>query len=169
MILVVIFVLQFFQKRFAEVQRRFEKYRSEANDLEPRLTRALRELRGVEEATCLLDLASDDPEGIQGQLNHCLVSLNPHLNEVANIQIFQRFIGSLFIRYVQRFYRTLSEVKGEVENIIKKGRQALEQETASNPDHFRKRLDMLKELYNKVNYLRLLLRQQVLRQKCNLT
>ncbi|PSN39418.1 hypothetical protein C0J52_22771 [Blattella germanica] len=59
------------QKRFTEVQVKFQRFRSPTN-LEPRLSRALRELRGVEEATCLLELASDDPEGIEGQLKHCM-------------------------------------------------------------------------------------------------
>ena len=60
------------QKRFSEVQLKFQRFRSPSN-LEPRLVRALRELRGVEEATCLLELATDDPEGIEGQLKHCMV------------------------------------------------------------------------------------------------
>jgi hypothetical protein len=63
------------QERFSEVQHKFQRFRAPSN-LEPRLARALRELRGVEEATCLLELASDDPEGIEGQLKHCLVLLN---------------------------------------------------------------------------------------------
>jgi hypothetical protein len=60
------------QKRFSEVQIKFQRFRSPSN-LESRLARALKELRGVEEATCLLELASDDPEGIEGQLKHCMV------------------------------------------------------------------------------------------------
>lgn len=61
------------QKRFKEVQERFKQFQSSSSDIEPRLTRVLRELRGVEEATCLLDIASDDLEGIEGQLKHCMV------------------------------------------------------------------------------------------------
>jgi hypothetical protein len=62
------------QERFSEVQRKFQRFRSPSN-LESRLARTQRELRGVEEAMCLLELASDDPEGIEGQLKHCLVLL----------------------------------------------------------------------------------------------
>jgi len=70
---VVVLIAQYvLQKRFSEVQLKFQRFRSPSN-LEPRLARALRELRGVEEATCLLELASDDPEGIEGQLKHCMV------------------------------------------------------------------------------------------------
>ena len=62
------------EQKFSEVQRKFQRFRSPIN-LEPRLSRALRELRGIEEATCLLELASEDPEAIEGQLKHCLVKI----------------------------------------------------------------------------------------------
>lgn len=60
------------EQKFSEVQKKFDRFRSPTN-LEPRLSRALRELGGIEEATCLLELASEDPEAIEGQLKHCLV------------------------------------------------------------------------------------------------
>ena len=60
------------RQKFAEVQSKFQRFRSPAN-IEPRLSRALRELRGIEEATCLLELATEDPETIERQLKHCLV------------------------------------------------------------------------------------------------
>ena len=62
------------EQKFSEVQRKFQRFRSPIN-LEPRLSRALRELRGIEEATCLLELSSEDPEAIEGQLKHCLVRI----------------------------------------------------------------------------------------------
>lgn len=58
--------------KFDEVQAKFQRFRSPAN-VEPRLSRALRELRGIEEATCLLELATEDPQAIERQLKHCLV------------------------------------------------------------------------------------------------
>ena len=60
------------KQKFIEVQNKFQRFRSPTN-LEPRLSRALRELRGIEEATCLLELATEDPEAIERQLKHCLV------------------------------------------------------------------------------------------------
>nr|CAD7573370.1 unnamed protein product [Timema californicum] len=108
------------QRRFSEVQHKFQQFRSPSN-LEPRLSRALRELRSVEEATCLLEIASEDPEAIQGQLKHCM-----------------------------RFYRTLSEIKGDVEDIIKAGRKLVEDKAVSEPAKFNLRIDLLKELYNKL-------------------
>ncbi|XP_063994810.1 dystrophin, isoforms A/C/F/G/H-like isoform X4 [Diachasmimorpha longicaudata] len=108
------------EQKFLEVQRKFQRFRSPSN-LEPRLSRALRELRGIEEATCLLELASEDPEAIEGQLKHCL-----------------------------RFYQTLSEIKSEIESIIVIGRKLVEENSVSEPDKFSKRIDTLKELYNKL-------------------
>ncbi|XP_023248432.1 dystrophin, isoforms A/C/F/G/H [Copidosoma floridanum] len=108
------------QQKFDEVQAKFQRFRSPAN-IEPRLSRALRELRGIEEATCLLELATEDPEAIERQLKHCL-----------------------------RFYQTLSEIKGEIESIIVAGRKSIEESYADDPDKFSKRIDTLKELYNKL-------------------
>lgn len=62
------------EQKYTKVQRKFQRFRCPIN-LEPRLSRALRELRGIEEATCLLELSSEDPEAIEGQLKHCLVSI----------------------------------------------------------------------------------------------
>lgn len=60
------------EQKFAEIQRKFQRFRC-PNNLEPRLSRAMRELCGIEEATCLLELSSEDPEAVEGQLKHCLV------------------------------------------------------------------------------------------------
>ncbi|CAB3232974.1 unnamed protein product [Arctia plantaginis] len=49
-----------------------------------------------------------------------------------------------------RFYRTLSEIKSEVESIIKTGRKMVEEKTVPEPQEFSKKIDMLKELYNKL-------------------
>nr|XP_031832544.1 utrophin-like isoform X2 [Nomia melanderi] len=108
------------EQTFSEVQKKFQRFRCPTN-LEPRLSRALRELRGIEEATCLLELSSEDPEAIDGQLKHCL-----------------------------RFYQTLSEIKSEIENIILTGRKLVEEKSVVEPEKFSKRIDMLKELYNKL-------------------
>ncbi|XP_024942901.1 dystrophin isoform X21 [Cephus cinctus] len=108
------------EQKFNEVQRKFQRFRCPTN-LEPRLSRALRELRGIEEATCLLELSSEDPEAIEGQLKHCL-----------------------------RFYQTLSEIKSEIESIIVTGRMLVEDRNVPEPEKFSKRIDTLKELYNKL-------------------
>ncbi|XP_076177445.1 dystrophin, isoforms A/C/F/G/H isoform X5 [Ptiloglossa arizonensis] len=112
--------LSLIEQKFSEVQKKFQRFRCPTN-LEPRLSRALRELGGIEEATCLLELSSEDPEAIEGQLKHCL-----------------------------RFYQTLSEIKSEIENIIVTGRKLVEDKSVLEPEKFSRRIDMLKELYNKL-------------------
>lgn len=62
------------EQKYSKVQRNFQRLCCPTN-IEPRLSRALRELRGIEEATCLLELSSEDPEAIDGQLKHCLVAI----------------------------------------------------------------------------------------------
>lgn len=51
---------------------------------------------------------------------------------------------------MQRFYQTLSEIKSEIECIIVTGRKLVEDKVVPDSDKFSKRIDMLKELYNKV-------------------
>lgn len=106
------------EQKFAEVQRKFHRFCCNSN-LEPRMSRALRELRGIEEATCLLELASEDPETVESQLKHCI-----------------------------RFYQTLSEIKSEIEAIIVSGRTQVAENSVSEPEEFSRRIDVLKELYN---------------------
>lgn len=62
-----------FQKKFYELEEKFERFRSPAN-IEPKIAQTFKELREIEESLCLLELASDDPEGIEGQLKYCNVS-----------------------------------------------------------------------------------------------
>lgn len=55
----------------------------------------------------------------------------------------------LFVLF-QRFYRTLSEMKSEVESVIKTGRKMVEEKAVPEPQVFSKKIDTLKELYNKL-------------------
>ncbi|XP_045779369.1 dystrophin, isoforms A/C/F/G/H-like isoform X8 [Maniola jurtina] len=95
---------------------------SEAVRLATRLTRATDALREVQRgATAALSLRAADPDAVRAQLRTCL-----------------------------RFYRTLSEIKSEVESIIKTGRKMVEEKAVPGPQEFSKKIDMLKELYNRL-------------------
>lgn len=63
------------QKRFYQLEEKFERYQS-PGDLPTRVTRVLRELQAIENTSCLLELASDDPDSIKGQLEQCLVIIS---------------------------------------------------------------------------------------------
>ncbi|XP_039760235.1 dystrophin-like isoform X3 [Pararge aegeria] len=95
---------------------------SDAARLATRLTRATDALREVQRgAAAALSLRAADPDAVRAQLRTCL-----------------------------RFYRTLSEIKSEVESIIKTGRKMVEEKAVSEPQEFSKKIDMLKELYNRL-------------------
>jgi len=67
--------------------------------------------------------------------------------------MFTKRIDNIFV-ILQRFYQTLSEIKSEIECIIVTGRKLVEDKVIPEPDKFSKRIDMLKELYNKVLMIR---------------
>ena len=47
-----------------------------------------------------------------------------------------------------KLYKVLSEVKGEIETVIKTGRKVCEDPTTKNPKKLNQRIDALKHLYN---------------------
>ena len=68
-----------------DVKTKFRKFQN-PSDLEPRLERMLRVLRDLEQGMCYIELASDDGEAIEGQLNNCLVScFRLLLKELCNV------------------------------------------------------------------------------------
>nr|XP_049693576.1 dystrophin, isoforms A/C/F/G/H isoform X3 [Helicoverpa armigera] len=90
--------------------------------LPERLAAAQRSLEAVQrECAAALAPAGHEPDAVRAQLRTCL-----------------------------RFYRTLSEIKSEVETIIKTGRKMVEEKTVEEPQEFSKKIDLLKELYNKL-------------------
>ncbi|XP_028157710.1 dystrophin, isoforms A/C/F/G/H-like [Ostrinia furnacalis] len=89
----------------------------DGDDLSARLTRATNTLREVQRAAAAgLQLAGAGPDAVRHQLRRCL-----------------------------KFYRTLSEIKAEVEAVIKSGRRA-----ADGAPDLSRRVDQLKELYNRL-------------------
>ncbi|XP_063538770.1 uncharacterized protein LOC134748000 [Cydia strobilella] len=91
----------------------------EDDSLEGRLSRAMRTLRAVQTgADRELALSSAQPDAVRAVLRRCL-----------------------------KFYRTLSEIKSEVESVIKTGRKMAEDEDGRE---LSPRIDALKELYNRL-------------------
>lgn len=86
---------------------------------ESRLNRAIAELRNVERSTLVLDVATAGPSTIQAQYQKCL-----------------------------QIYRTLSEIKPEIESTIKTGRRVCEDKFTKSPKQLGLRIDALKHLYN---------------------
>lgn len=78
-------------------------------------------LHDVQDGSSQLSISSCEPDDIQEKLNHCM-----------------------------HFYKILSDIKSEVENVIKQGRQIVDKEQVENPKELTQRLDSLKQLYNQL-------------------
>ncbi|CRK92206.1 CLUMA_CG005754, isoform A [Clunio marinus] len=107
------------QDRFVHCQEKLEKFTSPQAIFENRLSRAIADLRNVERSCCILDVASAGSQNVHDQYQHCL-----------------------------KFYRKLSEVKPEIENIIKSGRQLCNETFTKDSKKLNTRIDTLKHLYN---------------------
>ena len=64
----------FLQKHYAEVMTKFRKFQRPV-DFEPKLSHVKRQLDEIEERIHLIEIRSEDPEQISGQLEHCMVRL----------------------------------------------------------------------------------------------
>lgn len=107
------------EERFLAAEAKLNAFTSPQANFETRLNRALGELRNVERNSCILDVASAGPSNVHDQFKHCL-----------------------------KMYRTLSEVKSEIENVIKTGRKVCDEKTTKNPKKLSLSIDALKHLYN---------------------
>jgi hypothetical protein len=86
-----------------------------------------------------MELSSDDPESIQGQLNQCTVIL---ILQFINNLLF------ILILFLQKEYGELSDLKKEVEHVLREGRRHVEDKKADSK--LNTELDAIKALYNKV-------------------
>lgn len=111
--------LNLLEKHFTVVQDKLHTFTSPQVNFETRLNRALGELRNIERASCVLDVVSAGPSNVHDQYKHCL-----------------------------KMYRTLSEVKGEIETVIKTGRKICEDRGTRYPKKLGLSIDALKHLYN---------------------
>lgn len=69
-----LFLAPHLQATLQDVRNKFRKFQN-PSELEPRLERMLRVLRDLEQSMCYIELASDDCEAIEGQLNNCIVTI----------------------------------------------------------------------------------------------
>lgn len=58
--------------------------------------------------------------------------------------------GGSFLLVLQKLYKILSEVKGEVETVIKTGRQIVQRQQTEQPKELDDRVTALKLLYNQL-------------------
>ncbi|XP_030080851.1 dystrophin, isoforms A/C/F/G/H isoform X11 [Drosophila hydei] len=111
--------LNLMEKRFKACQVKLNKCIAPQSAYESRLNRAYGDLRNVEHSTLVLDVASAGPSTVQAQHQKCL-----------------------------QIYRTLSEIKADIESTIKTGRRVCEDKYTKSPKQLSQRIDALKHLYN---------------------
>ncbi|XP_076782972.1 utrophin isoform X2 [Arvicanthis niloticus] len=106
------------QRKLREVSTKFQLFQKPAN-FEQRMLDCKRVLDGVKAELHVLDMKDVDPDVIQTHLDKCM-----------------------------KLYKTLSEVKLEVETVIKTGRHIVQKQQTDNPKSMDEQLTSLKVLYN---------------------
>ncbi|CAG0878917.1 unnamed protein product [Darwinula stevensoni] len=112
--------LALLQGKFKDLEGKILLFRG-VTQIQPRLTRLLRLMNELEQNLCLTDLSSDDPDSIQGHLNHC-----------------------------NRFGKEHTDLKEEVEEVIRKGQEAVQQQQVPDPHSLKIKLEKLQESYHQV-------------------
>uniref|UniRef100_A0A7N8X944 Dystrophin n=1 Tax=Mastacembelus armatus TaxID=205130 RepID=A0A7N8X944_9TELE len=108
------------QKMLADVWMKFRLFQKPAN-FDARLAECERVLAGVKSQVGVLDIRSVEQDVVQSQLEQCM-----------------------------KLYKMLSEVKGEVETVIKTGRQIVQRQQTEQPKELDDRVTALKLLYNQL-------------------
>nr|XP_033791495.1 utrophin isoform X2 [Geotrypetes seraphini] len=106
------------QRKLREVSTKFQLFQKPAN-FEQRMLDCKRVLDSVKAELHVLDVKEVDPDVIQTHMDSCM-----------------------------KLYKTLSEVKLEVETVIKTGRQIVQKQQTDNPKAMDEQLTALKLLYN---------------------
>uniref|UniRef100_A0A672HVI8 Utrophin n=1 Tax=Salarias fasciatus TaxID=181472 RepID=A0A672HVI8_SALFA len=108
----------FLQRKLREISTKYQLFQKPAN-FEQRMLDCKRVLEGAKVELPILEVKDVDPEKIQLHLNGCM-----------------------------KLYKLLSEVKLEVETVIKTGRQIVQKQQTENPKAMDEQLTALKLLYN---------------------
>ncbi|KAL0967779.1 hypothetical protein UPYG_G00256790 [Umbra pygmaea] len=111
-------MLDLLQRKLREISTKYQLFQKPAN-FEQRMLDCKRVLDGAKEELHVLDVRDVEPEKIQAHLSGCM-----------------------------KLYKILSEVKLEVETVIKTGRQIVQKQQTDNPKGMDQQLTALKLLYN---------------------
>ncbi|XP_068433715.1 utrophin isoform X3 [Clinocottus analis] len=106
------------QRKLREISTKYQLFQKPAN-FEQRMLDCKRVLDGAKDELHILDVSDVDPEKLQSHLSGCM-----------------------------KLYKLLSEVKLEVETVIKTGRQIVQKQQTENPKAMDEQLTALKLLYN---------------------
>ncbi|CAF3672349.1 unnamed protein product [Rotaria sordida] len=106
------------RNQFLQLQAKFRHFQK-PSDFEPKHAKMRQILNDVEQNIHMLEIHSDDPDIIHNQLETCL-----------------------------KLYKTLSDIKSEVEYVIRTGRGIVEKRQIDEPNDLTRQIDKLKTQYN---------------------
>ncbi|MEQ2199791.1 hypothetical protein XENOCAPTIV_012162 [Xenoophorus captivus] len=107
-----------------------------------------RVLAGVKSQVGLLDIRSVEQDVVQSQLDQCMVGSNLTGRKIGEWMFFTWLLFPVLVK--QKLYKILSEAKGEVEMVIKTGRQIVQRQQTQQPKELDDRVTALKLLYNQL-------------------
>ncbi|RMZ94153.1 dystrophin-like isoform X1, partial [Brachionus plicatilis] len=97
---------------------KFKKFQKPA-DFDQKLKKVTKQLDEIEQALYMIEINSEDSDTIHLQLEHCI-----------------------------KFYKTLSELKPQIETVLKQGRSIVDKKQDDNLEELTHNLDSLKQKYN---------------------
>lgn len=106
------------RKSWSELNKKFKKFQKPA-DFDQKLNKVEKLLEEIDQALYMIEVNTEDSETLHLQLEHCM-----------------------------KFYKTLSELKSQIEFVLKQGRSIVDKKQIDNTDQLTKQLDALKQKYN---------------------
>lgn len=112
--------LNVMKRQWGELAHKFKKFQKPA-DFDQKLGKVRKQLDEIDQAMYVIELNTDDSDTMHLQLEHCM-----------------------------KFYKHLSELKSQVEFVLKQGRSIVEKRQVDNCDELTRQLDGLKHKYNEL-------------------
>jgi dystrophin len=108
------------KKNWSDLTHKFKKFQKPA-DFDQKLNKVRKSLDEIDQALHMIEVHTEDSDTIHLQLEHCM-----------------------------KFYKTLSELKSQIEFVLKQGRSIVDKKQVDNTDELTKQLDALKLKYNEL-------------------
>jgi dystrophin len=110
--------LRTMKRNWNDLGSKLKKFQKPA-DFDQKLAKVWKLLNGIEQELTIIDVNTEDVETINLQLEHCM-----------------------------KFYKALSDIKPQIEFVLKQGRGIVDKKQVDNTDELTKQLDTLKQKYN---------------------
>ncbi len=111
------------------------------SDFDIKLQKLKNQLDEIDATLQTIGFYSEDIDIINMQLEHCMVT-------TAFSHHSRSFLYLLLTMFSKKIYKTLSELKGEVEAVLKQGRGIVDKQQVENTQELTSQLDNLKLKYN---------------------